>query len=182
MYAKQWMWRISSWILQVIIKDSCRNNYLKKLFSQAYCYVFSIQNSFFCQAYCFNLLPFLSIYKNFVRLLAWHSTIKNCKAYKEDEWRINANRVASQKIVDFLYVRIWEKRNRTDFSWVMLLMRVSGIETFCHTKTWYSSKIFMNILSFLTQKIIHEDLIKFSSLIFLGQNFPKYILGISKSI
>ena len=48
-------------------------------------------------------------------------------------------------MVEFLYVRGWEKRNRTNFYWVMLLVLVSGIQnqsfgTFYHMNTWYGSK------------------------------------------
>ena len=36
-------------------KNTNLNNYLKKVFCQAYCFnSFSSQNSFICQAYCFN--------------------------------------------------------------------------------------------------------------------------------
>ena len=42
---------ISSWFLELIIKNSYLNNYLEKLFCQAYCFhFFYSQNSFFCQS------------------------------------------------------------------------------------------------------------------------------------
>ena len=49
-----------------------------------------------------------------------------------------------------MFDRRWEIRNRTSFYWVMLLISVSNIqygsiETFWYMKTWYSSKISMNI-------------------------------------
>ena len=40
-----------------------------------------------------------------------------------------------------------EKRNRTDFYWVMLLMYTIW-EKLEHFATWYSSEIFVNIKSF----------------------------------
>ena len=43
--------------------------------------------------------------------------LKNAKQLKKDKWRINANSVASWKMVEFSQVRRWEERNRTDFYW-----------------------------------------------------------------
>ena len=63
-------------------------------------------------------------------------------------------------MVEFLLVRKWEKRNRTNFYWEVLkilLVRISSIQygstgTFwyrkLYKKTWYSSKIFMNFINF----------------------------------
>ena len=56
-------------------------------------------------------------------------------------------------MVEILNVRRWEKKHRINFYWVMPLMHISNIETLCDTKTWYSSKIFMNILPFWHRKL-----------------------------
>ena len=48
--------------------------------------------------------------------------LKNTNLLKKDKWRINANSMASLKMVKFLHVRRWEKRNRNNFHCVMLLV------------------------------------------------------------
>ena len=88
-------------LLELITKNSYFNNYLKKFFSQAYSFIFfSSQNSFpvkqivltfspvrtafFSQSA--KLLPqqlFLSIYRNIIGLLDWHSKFKKSKALKK---------------------------------------------------------------------------------------------------
>ena len=55
-------------------------------------------------------------------------------------------------MVECLYFRRSENRNRTDFYGVMLLMHIIIIETFWQTKTRYSLKIFMNVLLFSNKK------------------------------
>ena len=56
------------------IKSSYLNNYLKKLYCQAYCINFS-----------FSLIrtAFVAIYKNIDRLLAWRYNLKNTKHLKK---------------------------------------------------------------------------------------------------
>ena len=82
-------------------------------------------------------------------------------------------------MLEFLHVRKWEKRNRTCSYWVKLLMRISSIETFCRTKTWYSWKIFMNILSFwhriLYMKAWYSSKIFLSD--FIGTKCPKIYIS-----
>ena len=46
--------------------------------------------------------------------------------------------------------------NRTNFYWAMILLYISSTETFCHTKIWYSLKIYINILSFWHRKLYIE--------------------------
>ena len=58
--------------------------------------------------------------------MAWNSKSEKCKELKKD------------KRVKSLHVKRWEKGNKTDSYWVMLLMHINSIETFCHTKTWAS--------------------------------------------
>ena len=91
-----------------------------------------------------------------IRLLSWHGKFKNAKHFKKKS-RINSNSVASYRMVEFLYVRRWEKRKRFNFYLVMLLMWISSIqiertEIFwdrkLYTKTSYSSQFFLNIFSF----------------------------------
>ena len=40
----------------------------------------------------------------------------------KNKWRINANSMAFQKMVEYFHFRRREKRSRADFYWVMLLM------------------------------------------------------------
>ena len=62
--------------LQLIIKNSYLNNYSEKLFCQANCFDFqSNQNSFF-----------LSIYKNLIRLLAWHIKFDKSEELMATAW------------------------------------------------------------------------------------------------
>ena len=86
---KQWIGWISSWLPELIRKNSYLNNYLKKLFCQAYCFnFFSSQNSFLVKhiVLIFSLArtDFLSIYKNIVRCLACHSKFEKRKALKKE--------------------------------------------------------------------------------------------------
>ena len=68
---------ISSWLLELIIKNSYLNDYSEKLFRQAYWFnVFSSQNSFFCQANCFTFQSTQN--SSFVR----HIKFKKRKALK----------------------------------------------------------------------------------------------------
>ena len=62
--------------------------------------------------------------------------LKNVKHLKKGKQRINVNSFASQKMVEFLHVRRWEKRNRHDFCWVKHLVCLQ----FGNIETWYSSK------------------------------------------
>ena len=63
---------VSSWLSELIIKDSYLNNYFKNIFCQAYCFNFqSNQDGYF------------SIYKNIVRLLVWHIKFEKCKALEK---------------------------------------------------------------------------------------------------
>ena len=65
--------------LQLIIKNSYLNNYSEKLFCQANCFDFqSNQNSFF-----------LSIYKNLIRLLAWHIKFDKSEELMATAWHPN---------------------------------------------------------------------------------------------
>ena len=65
--------------------------------------------------------------------------LRNVKHLKRVKWRIYANSMASQKMVEFWHVRRSEKRNRTDFYWVMLLMyTVWKYLNIFTIKTWYS--------------------------------------------
>ena len=49
------------------------------------------------------------------------ATLKNSKHLKKDlKWRLNPNSVASWKMAEFLPIRKWGKKNRTDYYWVML--------------------------------------------------------------
>ena len=57
-----------------------------------------------------------------IRILAWHIKLKKRKALKKSKWIIDANSVASYKMVEFLHVRRRKERNRSDFYWAMLLM------------------------------------------------------------
>ena len=51
------------------------------------------------------MTAFLSIYKDIVRILGWHSKFEKLKALKERvKWKINAYSVASWKMVEFLHV------------------------------------------------------------------------------
>ena len=86
---------------------------------------------------------------------------------KKDKWIIDANSVASWKMVEFLHVRRWKKRNRTEFYWVVEQVCVGsiqyrGIETFWDRKlcmnflVWFFGQ---NILNQFSIKIIHKDLI-----------------------
>ena len=67
------------------------------------------------------------------------------KHLEQDKWRINANSVASYKVVEFLEVRRWEKRDISNFYWVMLLAHISSYAM------WEYWKI-------MSQNIIHKDL------------------------
>ena len=67
------------------------------------------------------------------------------KHLEQEKWRINDNSVASYKVVGFLEVRRWEKRDISNFYWVMLLARISSYAM------WEYWKI-------LSQNIIHKDL------------------------
>ena len=54
-----------------------------------------------------------------IRFLVWHIKFEKRKELKK-MISVNANCVATLKIVEFLRVRRWEKRNRTNLYWVML--------------------------------------------------------------
>ena len=77
LYRKQRIWWISSWLPELIIKNSYLNNYLEKLFCQAYCFNFySSQNTCFSSynniVLIFSLIrtAFLSIQKNIVLIFS----------------------------------------------------------------------------------------------------------------
>ena len=78
----------------------------------------------------------MSICKNIARLWAWHMKFQKRKARKNE-------------LNEELMHIAWHPR--TDFYLVMLLMYISSIETFCHTKICYSSNIFMNSCHFDTE-------------------------------
>ena len=69
------MWKISSLLLELIIKSSYLNNYLKKIFCQANWFNFSVARA-----------AFLSSILN----------LKNIKHLKKCKWRINASSKASK--------------------------------------------------------------------------------------
>ena len=71
----QSMWKISSLLLELIIKSSYLNNYLKKIFCQANCF------NFFCSQSSF-----------FIK----HTKFEKHKAPKKCKWRINASSEASK--------------------------------------------------------------------------------------
>ena len=57
-------------------------------------------------------------------LLAWHTKFEKCKAHKKRVKWINASNMASQKRLGLVRATRWERRNKTDFYWVMLLMYI----------------------------------------------------------
>ena len=63
---------ISSWILKLIIKTSYLNNYSKSFFFKSIILIFSLIKT-----------TFLSIYKNIIRLLAWHIKFEKRKELKK---------------------------------------------------------------------------------------------------
>lgn len=86
-------------------------------------------------------------------------------------------------MVELLCTRVWEKINRTDFYWLMLLMYTNW-EHWNLFNTWYSFKIFVNnsiFFSFLILVQIYQNrylkifqqylLISHVLWIFLNQNF-----------
>ena len=81
--------------------------------------------------------------------------LKNAKQLKNYKWRINANSVASQKMVEFLQDKRWKKRNRTNFYRVTFSVCINSIqfgstEIFFH-KGLIKFKIFCEYLVILTQ-------------------------------
>ena len=101
------------------------------------------------------------------------------------KWIINVCSVASKKMVELLQDRRWEKRNRTNFYRVMLLVCISSIqfgliEIFCHrrlcTKTWYSSKSWISTHFGTEIYVWRLDIVQnFSFPIFLENFVSKYI-------
>ena len=70
---------ISSWLLELIIKSSCLNNYLKKLFCQASCFNYqSNQDSFFVK----HIILTFSVIKT--AFLAWHIKFEKRKELKKE--------------------------------------------------------------------------------------------------
>ena len=68
-----------------------------------------------------------------IRLFASQINFKNATHFT-DKWRINANSVASRKLLEFLHIRRREKTNRTNSYIVMLLVWIQfdSIERLCH--------------------------------------------------
>ena len=119
--------------------------------------------------YCFN---FQSSQDSF---LVKNIKFEKCRVFEKDEWRINANSVASQKMMKFLSVRRWGKRKRTDFYRVMLLMyaiweywKFLTLEIFCE----YLVILFLDIVQKSLRISSHFDIVQiFPCLKFLGHLF-----------
>ena len=130
--SKQWIWRISSCLSELIIENSYLNIYLKQLFCQMYCFNFFSSQSIFCQAY-----QFFSVNKIIVKLL---------KKFKK--------RKAHNKISKELMPIAWHTKRWWNFC--MLNMRknivtillcnafnVYSVRLQGHFDTWYSSIFFL---------------------------------------
>ena len=113
------------------------------LFCWANCFNFqSNHDNFSCGANCFKF------HSNQDSVFVKHIKFEKCKELKKKttEELMPASRVASQKMVELLGARGWEK-NRTEFYWVMLLIYTIW-EYWNPCDAWYGSKIIANSSNF----------------------------------
>ena len=117
----------------------------------------------------------MSILKNIVRFLAWHSKFEKCKALrKESNEKLIPIAWHPKRWWNFCMSEVDKKRNRTSFYWVMLLVCIQ----FESINTWCSSKLLWKFSHFaITNHTWRLDIAKncFSWQISFGINVSKYI-------